>query len=235
MNNYDAATICYHKYSRKSDFVQFEEYARQQCEQQNLPALMILPIQRLPRYKLLLSEIVKNTEKEHVDYQALTVSLSKIDATTRIINERMKEHEARANVRKMENRFMSTVRFVKASRYFVTDGKLTKIDRTGKAESLVFLLFSDMLVYASEVLGSSDDASGQKSNKLKLRQELPIDSVFHVKNIEASTSKKHNFENRGFEIYSSVKSFIVYAATLKEKQDWMKVLTDTVCHIFLLF
>ena len=37
-----------------------------QCK---LPALLITPVQRVPRYRLLLEELVKHTSSDHVQYE----------------------------------------------------------------------------------------------------------------------------------------------------------------------
>jgi hypothetical protein len=40
-------------------------------EQQPLPALAVMPVQRVPRYKLLIEEIIKHTPETHSDLPAL--------------------------------------------------------------------------------------------------------------------------------------------------------------------
>ena len=258
LNNYEAASQCYHEYSTKPDFIAFENHARNVCDGQNLQSLIILPIQRLPRYKLLLSEIVKNTEANHIDFHNLEACLHEIGKTAKLLNERMKEYELRAKVRKIEQRFISSVsmNLVKPHRSFVKEGKLFKIDRKGTSVECVFLLFSDILIYAAEINinkinatsvmdviafatdakssdsnyssgNNSSGASGTPTNtKLRLKQELPIDSVFSVKNIDEDHKK---FGFRGFEIHSCVKSFYVYANTVSEKEEWLKTLKEVVC------
>ena len=41
-------------------------------------SFLILPIQRIPRYKMLLSEILINTPEEHVEYASLQKVVNEI-------------------------------------------------------------------------------------------------------------------------------------------------------------
>lgn len=51
----------------------------------DLAALLILPIQRVPRYELLLRDLLRHTEAEHADFASLTAALAHIkDEATRM-------------------------------------------------------------------------------------------------------------------------------------------------------
>lgn len=54
---------------------------------------LIVPVQRLPRYMLLLTGIVKATKPEHPDYQNLTLALSKVREATDHVNDSIKSNE----------------------------------------------------------------------------------------------------------------------------------------------
>ena len=44
-----------------------------------LPSYLIKPIQRLPKYVLLLKDLLKNTDCEHVDYENIKFALLKFE------------------------------------------------------------------------------------------------------------------------------------------------------------
>jgi hypothetical protein len=52
-----------------------------------------MPVQRLPRYQLLLSELLQFTKKEEKDYDLITQALAGIKKTTMYINEKQREVE----------------------------------------------------------------------------------------------------------------------------------------------
>jgi len=60
---------------------------------QELDSYLILPIQRIPRYVLLLQELVKHTWKDHADYQKLCEAWGKMQKTANYMNEKKKETE----------------------------------------------------------------------------------------------------------------------------------------------
>ena len=62
--------------------------------QLKLNALLITPVQRIPRYKLLLEDVVKNTPERHEDAANLKDALEQIEAVAWHINEQLREHEA---------------------------------------------------------------------------------------------------------------------------------------------
>ena len=43
------------------------------CAGQSLQSLLIMPVQRVPRYELLLRELIKQTDDDHVDMADLRV------------------------------------------------------------------------------------------------------------------------------------------------------------------
>ena len=70
-NNYRAAATRLAELREKSSSV-FSKYCDEQSRSKqfnhlSVESLLILPIQRMPRYKMLLEEIIKNTEHDHPD------------------------------------------------------------------------------------------------------------------------------------------------------------------------
>jgi len=84
-NNYDNAMVLLNKCNEKQAFSTFCLETRDQCSGKTLQSLLILPIQRLPRYKLCLSEIVKNTESNHPDIRDLKRALELVEEVMNFI------------------------------------------------------------------------------------------------------------------------------------------------------
>eukprot|EP01087_Luapelamoeba_hula_P003749 TRINITY_DN1359_c0_g1_i1.p1 TRINITY_DN1359_c0_g1~~TRINITY_DN1359_c0_g1_i1.p1 ORF type:complete len:470 (+),score=87.06 TRINITY_DN1359_c0_g1_i1:128-1537(+) len=51
-----------------------------------LPAYLIMPVQRIPRYQMLLQVLVQNTEETHEDYANLTKALGEVERVAHYIN-----------------------------------------------------------------------------------------------------------------------------------------------------
>ena len=54
-----------------------------------LEAYLILPVQRIPRYELLLKDLLKHTSKYHRDYEFLEKSVKEIKQVATFVNEKL--------------------------------------------------------------------------------------------------------------------------------------------------
>ncbi|ETO08223.1 hypothetical protein RFI_29165, partial [Reticulomyxa filosa] len=110
--------------------IKFKNYLFTKCQQSSrklpLESFLILPIQRIPRYELLLDKILANTEPTHPDRGDLQKALEKIKRESKITNERIKDFQCRQIVREIEQRFNDEVRLVAASRFFYQKKKKKK-------------------------------------------------------------------------------------------------------------
>lgn len=94
VNNYDNSLV--HVKNIRTKIPYFDELCTKNQHLTNnltLQSLLIQPVQRLPRYKMLLEQLLKNTDRDHIDYSALEKALNKIGETVMIINEKKREHE----------------------------------------------------------------------------------------------------------------------------------------------
>eukprot|EP01080_Neovahlkampfia_damariscottae_P003203 gene3203-5519_t len=98
INDYDENInlLCDLQASKKS----FEQFLNKQsmlpeCANLSVESFLIKPIQRIPRYKLLLRDLVKETPEYHVDYENLVSAYEKIDHVAGFVNEQKREAENR--------------------------------------------------------------------------------------------------------------------------------------------
>lgn len=133
---------------------------------------MIEPIQRLPRYEIILRELIKYTDHKHPDLRNLKLALTKVIEANQKINSRIAESEQRSACKTIENRFnkLDNVNLVFPHRRFIMEDKIGKVERSGKLKKKVFFLFSDCIVYGNEGLRGI----------LKFGDELPIDCAFWI-------------------------------------------------------
>ena len=76
----------------------FNRFLRETCmlpKLQNLTfqAFLIMPVQRIPRYKLLLDDLVRSTPPDHPDTPLLEKALSAIADVGMFVNEQIRKHE----------------------------------------------------------------------------------------------------------------------------------------------
>eukprot|EP01105_Mastigella_eilhardi_P000020 TRINITY_DN1003_c0_g2_i1.p1 TRINITY_DN1003_c0_g2~~TRINITY_DN1003_c0_g2_i1.p1 ORF type:complete len:1350 (+),score=306.79 TRINITY_DN1003_c0_g2_i1:364-4050(+) len=176
------------------------------CKLAPLNSFLIVPVQRIPRYKLLLEDLLKHTFPEHPDHKYLEEALGTIKTVAREINEEIKAQEARQKMLELQQRVghMPGIKLVVPHRHFVREGILYKVCRKYNLKRQVFL-FNDLLIYGNTLPGGF----------FRFHRAITLDSV-NVRD-EADTGLVKN----GFSIGSAQKSFIMFAETHEEKVNWL--------------
>jgi hypothetical protein len=119
-------------------------------ERNDLKSLLILPVQRIPRYLLYLKEILKHTWTTHPDYDGLRVEISKIDEDIKVLNRWKKFSETKGVFELLQNQIKRQNIEVKGKKY-VSEGSVlfqhSSIKESLKAPLPTYIyLFNDMLL-----------------------------------------------------------------------------------------
>eukprot|EP01119_Soliformovum_irregulare_P008184 TRINITY_DN2118_c0_g1_i3.p1 TRINITY_DN2118_c0_g1~~TRINITY_DN2118_c0_g1_i3.p1 ORF type:complete len:592 (+),score=142.31 TRINITY_DN2118_c0_g1_i3:191-1777(+) len=113
-----------------------------------LDAYLILPIQRIPRYNLLLGEMVKHTWADHHDYASLKKALEKMQEVALYINERKREADSINKIVEIQSKFHGKIENLQdPHRRFVREGVLMVLRDPPKGpKDRIFILFNDKLL-----------------------------------------------------------------------------------------
>lgn len=181
-------------------------------------AYLIMPIQRIPRYRLLIQELLSATPEDHPDYKELSEALNKLKSVADDVNVAIVEQENRDRMLRIAKKFQDykELEIVKPGRRFVRDGELFKVCRRERKKRH-FFLFSDILVYSFPT---------EKNGKFKISRQLDL-LLLSVKDIEDAAQK--NLTN-AFQIGSESKSFVVIAQSAEDKQHWVQCLAESISH-----
>lgn len=208
---WEKATALLEELESKESFTSFVSQCMQSYDNvQDLRAYLIMPIQRIPRYRLLLEDLSKNTSQDHPDYEGVMKALDKVLFIAKEVDQAILEHKNRARLLQIQKKFIENVKIIEAGRFLIKEGELTKICRKDN-KKFAFWLFSDLLLYAKEMPG----------NRYTRNRSFPLMSV-SVSDIKDDSTKKLA---NAFQIASSKKSFIVYTNTPEEKQSWLSEIT----------
>jgi len=92
----------------------------------DLPSFLIMPVQRMPRYQLLLKELLKFTPESHVDYQNLKEAANAVTEVNVYINRKKQEQDNRLKIVALQEMIKSAVPLVLVAphRLFVRQGPL---------------------------------------------------------------------------------------------------------------
>ncbi|XP_049848500.1 ras-specific guanine nucleotide-releasing factor 1-like [Schistocerca gregaria] len=120
------------------------------CEMQDLMMLMLLPIQRVPRYLLYVSQILKYTWPTHVDYDNLCKAKKNLEDMNKFLNEKMSQNQ---NVRRLVDIQINLSGIEKPSiaiesRVFITEILLSEVE--SNVDYNIYLFNDSVLITIAE-------------------------------------------------------------------------------------
>jgi len=119
-----------------------------------LGGMLLSVVQRVPRYRFLLADLVAHTESDHPDFQSLQQAFKVVDEVATHLEQQLenesKEAKMVALTRAFGGRGLDGRELVVPGRKLVKAGRLRKLDRRGGEQMRTFLLFNDMLMHSSQ-------------------------------------------------------------------------------------
>eukprot|EP01113_Clastostelium_recurvatum_P034608 TRINITY_DN4714_c0_g1_i4.p1 TRINITY_DN4714_c0_g1~~TRINITY_DN4714_c0_g1_i4.p1 ORF type:complete len:1170 (-),score=340.73 TRINITY_DN4714_c0_g1_i4:32-3541(-) len=114
----------------------------------DISSMLIMPVQRLPRYELMLRELIKYTDPTHVDHDNLKNAHQQIQNTNNYINERKRNSDGRMRMITLAKMIKDCpIDLVAAHRFCLHEG-VVSVSSSRKQESgaYYFFLFNDVLM-----------------------------------------------------------------------------------------
>eukprot|EP00824_Muranothrix_gubernata_P019025 TRINITY_DN38545_c0_g1_i1.p1 TRINITY_DN38545_c0_g1~~TRINITY_DN38545_c0_g1_i1.p1 ORF type:complete len:557 (-),score=134.50 TRINITY_DN38545_c0_g1_i1:67-1710(-) len=147
VNNYNRALTTLTQAKKRRDFATFlKQKEARHCGGLDLVSYLITPVQRIPRYRLLLEDLVKNTPPEHGDFVNIVDSLEAIKQIADFVNERKREAENLMKVVEVKTNLIGYDKnLVEPHRHYVREGIVTHVKRLNIKERYLFL-FNDILI-----------------------------------------------------------------------------------------
>ncbi|CAM1295972.1 RhoGEF4 (predicted) [Pycnogonum litorale] len=203
------------KYERKnSSFYEFKR--RQECHPElaglKLDSLLITPIQRIPRYKLLLNEIINYTSPEHHDYNKLIDAEKVISDIAIDINNNINRVSDIKKLMIIQQALKDgKPQLISPGRYLLKEGIIKKLSRKGNGEhKRTLFLFTDIIMYCKQLC---DDYTNRPSS-LVCRCILPL-----------SQSDACCIFGALFKISCKNESILFYCDTPEECNSWVETVT----------
>ncbi|KAI8919188.1 hypothetical protein DFJ77DRAFT_265578 [Powellomyces hirtus] len=187
----------------------------------NLSDLLISPVQRPPRYLLMLKELLKRTTESHPDHANLTIAVRRVERTVQVINERKKRH---GMMKQMQDSLIGNpINLITPGRFLTHSGTLHELNEASTGpqdirQERTMFLFNDILVCTADV-GTSE------TKTFKFAWALPIAdmiSVFEEADQSIKVSWKHG-------ISWGVK--ILYGTSVEDHKLWFHTLAHSLRNI----
>eukprot|EP01119_Soliformovum_irregulare_P024139 TRINITY_DN8586_c1_g1_i1.p1 TRINITY_DN8586_c1_g1~~TRINITY_DN8586_c1_g1_i1.p1 ORF type:complete len:812 (-),score=260.41 TRINITY_DN8586_c1_g1_i1:52-2487(-) len=153
VNNYtDSHATLKQKLAEDKDFASWNNGQRNQVpDHLDLDDFLIMPVQRIPRYEMLLVDLGKNTWESHPDFFNLKSAKEKIAQVADFVNEQKRKFE---NDSKMGDIINSIIGFedkhklMNASRHLIKSGNVSEVvSHTSDPRKIFLLLFNDIVIW----------------------------------------------------------------------------------------
>lgn len=185
---------------------------------------LLKPVQQVPRYRMLLSELLRYTDNDHADYAALMNAMSVIESVATGINESIRRHESWQELRRIEAQILNldAPLSLSPSRMLIKHGPVARIGNRSH-QLCEFFLFNDCLIYATIVTPKA--VLNWKHEYYYFRRRIPLDSL-NVDPIDQVSSDNHEkIGNRClWRITSTSVSFIAYSSTKESRNEWLELI-----------
>mmetsp|Transcript_19181 Transcript_19181/g.53846 ORF Transcript_19181/g.53846 Transcript_19181/m.53846 type:complete len:488 (+) Transcript_19181:60-1523(+) len=171
------------------------------------PAFMIMPIQRVPRYILLMRDLLEKTSFDHPDYPLIQRAIRKLEEVASHANAAIKQGENVEKILKIQSQIIGANDLLQPARVFVMEGELMKIMSTG-VRPCWYILFNDIMIYGYKRI----------ADKIQKKGEFFLGTTW-IRDL-FDTDQLSNL----FQIVAEKKTYTVYAKTPEEKEKWISTL-----------
>uniref|UniRef100_A0A1B6LPN2 DH domain-containing protein n=1 Tax=Graphocephala atropunctata TaxID=36148 RepID=A0A1B6LPN2_9HEMI len=209
-----------------------------------LSALLIVPVQRLPRYRLLLSRLLSLTPIAHPHHCSLVEAVREVERATAHIDSLVVEQETQARLVTLQQCLVNLKPSIVApDKKLLKEGLLKKMSGNGqKAQKCYLILLSDSLLLCK--LTSRDrsrEGPPVKPGSLRCRCVLPIGKC-RVQTVLGQGLISLSCHTKSYTLYSELKDDILrwteqIQSAASQYQDNMKTLRkkrSSSCHSLLL-
>ncbi|CAG5115277.1 unnamed protein product, partial [Candidula unifasciata] len=175
------------------------------CAKLALKHYMLKPIQRIPQYKLLLQDYLKQLTEVSPDYKDTVTALNIVSEVADHANDSMRHGDNVQKLLEVQKSLIGQFEVIQPGRVLVKQGELLKLSRK-EMQPRMFFLFNDVLLYTTPA------TSGYRINNI-----LPLTAM----KINSPKLEDYRFE---FNIISVQRSFTLTASTSAEKEQWVTAL-----------
>jgi len=206
INQYDSAARLVKEW--RETIKPFKKYLKETewtpvLQHTNLESLLVTPIQRLPRYVLLLEEMAKCTPENHPDHGKIGEAIGLVRELTDYVNKCKKESNSTDELRAFEQKIIGLpFDLVQTHRSLVKEGPM-KIDK----DAMHMWLFSDIAFITKP----------PSRGKYKFKESINL-----------NTAKMQQMEGVSFKIFSTDGLVSASCASVGEKMTWFQTFTDTI-------
>ncbi|XP_034390577.1 FYVE, RhoGEF and PH domain-containing protein 6-like isoform X2 [Cyclopterus lumpus] len=184
--------------------------ASPRCANLALKHYLLKPVQRIPQYRLLLTDYLKNLSEESLDYKDTQAALEIVKEVANHANDIMKQGDNFQKLIQVQCSLNGHHEIVQPGRIFLKEGTLKKLSRKGM-QPRMFFLFNDTLLYTTPV------QSGQ----------YKFNNLFSLAGMKVSKPSQEAYQNE-LNIESVERSFTLSASSASERDEWLEAISTAI-------
>ncbi|XP_037129366.1 faciogenital dysplasia [Syngnathus acus] len=185
------------------------------CGNLTLQHHMLEPVQRIPRYELLLKDYLKKLPDDALDRKDAEKALELISTAANHSNAAIKKMEKMHKLLEVYERLGGEEDIVNPANEFIKEGHIKKMSaKNGTAQDRYLYLFNNMVLYCVP--------------KLRLMgQKFSVRERIDIAGMEVQENVKQNLPHT-FAIIGKQRSLELQARTAEEKEEWIQVIQATI-------
>ncbi|XP_051916128.1 FYVE, RhoGEF and PH domain-containing protein 6-like [Hippocampus zosterae] len=187
---------------------QFEAGPR--CANLALKHYLLKPVQRIPQYRLLLRDYLRNLSKDSADYKDTQDALAIVEEVAEHANDIMKQGDNFQKLMQVQGSLNGHREIVQPGRIFLKEGVLNKLSRK-VMQPRMFFLFNDSLLYTTPL------QSGQ----------YKFNNLLSLAGMKVSRPSQEACQNE-FIVESVERSFILSASSASERDEWLRAISAAI-------
>lgn len=180
------------------------------CANLALKHYLLKPVQRIPQYRLLLTDYLQNLSQESSDYSDTQAALTVVIEVANHANDILKHGDNFQKLMQIQYSLNGHHEIVQPGRVFLKEGTLMKLSRK-VMQPRMFFLFNDTLLYTTPV----------QSGMYKLNNMLSLAGMKVRKPTQEAYQNELNIE-------SVERSFILSASSATERDDWLDAISTAI-------
>ena len=206
---------------------QIKEFAPKEYKDYQIQSFLITPVQRIPRYKLLLGDLLKHTPQLHPDYKELKEAFDVVSDTAIRVNQISKEKEFIDKVQELTQLIQDlpeNFSIQKAGRNYLKDG-VCHVVYEKKFVPSHLILFSDVIIFCTH---KESVMSSKLSKKFTYKIHFDITKVTTESVKQEELPKKSEIEaSTSFKLISGQTQLVIGCSSAKEMKDWREAIKST--------
>ena len=212
-------------------FIQNAQLNTRNTQQAHFLSFLILPVQRVPRYALLLEAVIKYTPANHPDYHNLVEAKTKIREILITVNKNVEEEEERLKIMEIQSRFVTSQlglaskakNIVEPHRRYIYDSVLT-VENLPLLKRLHCYLFNDIFVTARIFLQSFELQEIHRTFPLECTWVVDDNSVVNYPALQTPEL----MSGVVFQVISTDFQYVFKCKNNEEKNNWTKLFQEKI-------